>query len=229
MISLGVDGCRTGWLCVSNTDGTLAAKILPTFDAVLATEASFIAIDVPIGLPSRGSRACDIEARQLLRAPRASSVFPAPVRACLDAETFTDACDLHFRTDGRRLSKQAHAIVPKIREVDRRMSKTPSLQQRVREIHPELCFAVWNDGVAMGESKKKVTGRTERFGLVEAHWPGAVRRLAGSLPRGAWQGDDLLDALAALWTANRIANGVAIKLPKTTEYDDFGLRMEMLA
>jgi predicted RNase H-like nuclease len=40
----------------------------------------FVVIDILIGLPDRGSRACDVEARALLGKPRSSSVFPAPIR-----------------------------------------------------------------------------------------------------------------------------------------------------
>jgi predicted RNase H-like nuclease len=40
--------------------------------------------------------------------------------------------------------------------------------------------------------------------------------------------DDLLDAFAALWTAERISNGTARTVPAAPLEDRFGLRMEMV-
>ena len=40
--------------------------------------------------------------------------------------------------------------------------------------------------------------------------------------------DDLLDAFAALWTAERILRGEAITVPKVPPEDRYGLRMEMV-
>ena len=41
--------------------------------------------------------------------------------------------------------------------------------------------------------------------------------------------DDILDALVALWTAERIARGSAISIPAQPPLDAYGLRMEMVA
>lgn len=40
--------------------------------------------------------------------------------------------------------------------------------------------------------------------------------------------DDLLDAFAALWTAERILRGEARTVPRIPPEDRFGLRMEMV-
>ena len=229
MLLVGVDGCKSGWLCVTDDTGALAAKILPNFDAVVALNAKVTTIDIPIGLPESGPRTCDVEARRLLRAPRASSVFPAPVRLCLDTEDYAMACALHQQADGRKLSRQAFGILPKIREVDNRMRAEIGLQRRIREVHPELCFAKWNDGIAMRHRKSAPAGRDERAQLLESEWPGAVSTLAGRLPKGLWAMDDLLDALVALWTARRQAAGIAHQVPANPPIDRYGLRMEMVA
>jgi predicted RNase H-like nuclease len=73
---------------------------------------------MPIGLPERGPRACDLEARRLLGPGRASSVFPAPIRPVLVATSYDDACQIRLQVEGKKLSRQAWVIVPKIREVD---------------------------------------------------------------------------------------------------------------
>lgn len=77
-----------------------------------------IGVDIPIGLPDRGSRTCDVQARNLLGRPRGSSVFPAPIRACLEDWDYGRLCSMHRRQDGRGLTKQAFHLLPKIRQVD---------------------------------------------------------------------------------------------------------------
>lgn len=70
-----------------------------------------LAIDIPIGLTAHGPRDCDILARKLLRAPRASSVFPAPVRAVLGATTYQEATSRSEAACGQRMSQQAFGIL----------------------------------------------------------------------------------------------------------------------
>ena len=85
---VGADGCRAGWLCVEECKGRLTGHIFRSFPEMLAalSEASVIAIDIPIGLPEQGKRDCDMAARFHLGRPRASSVFPTPVLGILHEE-----------------------------------------------------------------------------------------------------------------------------------------------
>jgi predicted RNase H-like nuclease len=227
----GVDGCAGGWAYVLEEGKQLTGFVVLSFGQILdrLPENAIVAIDIPIGLLDKGARSCDLEARRFLHAPRASSVFAAPVRAALSSGTYTDACDAHFLADGRRMSKQAFAILPKIKEVDEVLSQRPELQDRIREIHPEVCFAVWNGGRAMQHRKSRPAGRIERELLIDALWPGERERLRSELRRFRCRADDLNDAFAALWTARRIRDGVALVFPHTPAVDRFGLRMEMLA
>ena len=41
--------------------------------------------------------------------------------------------------------------------------------------------------------------------------------------------DDIIDAFVALWTARRIANGIAVRMPLAPPVDVVGIAMEMLA
>ncbi len=66
-----------------------------------------IAIDIPIGLPETGPRECDVLARRLLGRARASSVFPAPIRAVLGAKDYQQACAIRHKIEGKKMSKQA--------------------------------------------------------------------------------------------------------------------------
>jgi predicted RNase H-like nuclease len=199
-------------------------------ELVLASpSAQIIALDIPIGLPERGARDADLEARKLLGQPRGSSVFPAPIRAVLHAGSYQAACQTRAQVEGKKMSLQAWAIVPKIREVDDLLLADPSLQARVREVHPEVCFYYLAQGRPMRHSKKRRAGREERRALLEQEF-GPCVELALAEARALGSGkDDMLDAFAALWTAERIARGLSVTLPASPPTDSFGLRMEIVA
>ena len=226
----GVDGCRGGWLCIDERDGVLTGRIFSTFKELLdaLSTASIIAVDIPIGLSDAGERLVDPLARKLLRAPRSSSVFPVPIRAVVQETDYRTACQKHWAVDGRALSKQAFAILPKIREVDSLLGERPALQARVREIHPEVCFAFWNNGGAMKHRKAEPLGRAERERLIDGAWPRQRQEVVGQLSRRDYEPDDVNDAFAALWTAKRIFSGKA-KVLGPQAVDRRGLRMEMWA
>jgi predicted RNase H-like nuclease len=230
-ILVGVDGCRDGWLFIVEAGASLRSGCAATAADLLEglPENATIAIDVPIGLPDAGHREADRAARLLLGHPRGSSVFSAPVRACLDARSYEEACRLHFEADGRKLSRQAFGILPKIREVDRLLDERPGLQSRLREVHPEVSFALWNGGRPMSHRKSTALGKEERETPIESEWPGALSHMRTLLKGVRYSRDDLLDAFAALWTARRIASGEARSLPAVPATDAMGLRMEILA
>lgn len=100
----GVDGCRAGWLRLERdlAGGAVAAAAFASAAELFADAAAFrvIGIDVPIGLSDDGPRRCDQLARALVR-PRGSSVFPAPVRAVLEAVDHADACARSRAASGR--------------------------------------------------------------------------------------------------------------------------------
>jgi predicted RNase H-like nuclease len=228
---LGLDGCPAGWcgVTIDARDGCAVAlpqTVFPTFADALATEAAVIAIDIPIGLLDvPGGRGCDVEARRLLGPPRASSVFPAPSRRASAVVDYREACDINFELTGRRLSRQVHNIVPKIREVDQEMK--PDLQERVFEVHPEVCFWALSLG-PLAHPKKRLAGRLERWSLLRSVLPG----LPGQppVPREMPQRcgvDDYVDALVCAWTALCLFEGRAKRVPLTPDVDERGLRMEI--
>ena len=229
----GVDGCQSGWLCVTKNLVTMkiVARILTRIDEVLALtpRPDVLTVDIPIGLTDAGPRECDLQARAKLGAPRSSSVFPAPVRPTLKATTYAEACQLGAKADGRKLSQQTWAILGKIREVDTFLRSDPTLQEWVREVHPEICFWAWNGNRAMSHRKKSPAGKAEREALVMSRFGAAYTRARSTLPFGQYSNDDLLDAFAALWTAERVNSGKALILPAFPPVDSCGLRMEMLA
>ena len=229
----GVDGAGPGWLCIARDlgGGELCAQLFATARALAEQSPPplVIAWDVPIGLGEREPRACDALARASLGPPRASSVFPAPLRPVLAARPHAEASRLRRAIDGRGVSIQAFGIYPKVAEVDALLRATPALRARVYEVHPEVSFQAWNRGVAIRASKKTREGRAARLALVAAHF-GAN---AFALVRAQWTkqtvaDDDILDAFAALWTAERIAVGRARRLPADPPRDGLGLPMQIV-
>lgn len=232
---VGADGCRGGWLFVAargEDPFPTMAGVAETLDDLMSRVGmqAVIALDMPIGLPSTGARACDVAARKVLGWPRRSSVFPAPVRAVLPATTYEDACAWHERVDGRRLTLQAFHLLPKIREVDALLQGAAALQGRVREVHPEVSWAHLT-GAPIAAPKRSREGRAVREEAIERVWPGVVPAMREAL-RGVrgYAADDLLDALVNAWTARRLRDGEAACLPEgVAPRDAVGLPMEICA
>jgi predicted RNase H-like nuclease len=151
-------------------------------------------------------------------------VFPAPARAVLEASSYEAACAVSRRVSGRAISKQLYNIVPKIREVDRWQAQSGSLSQRLFEMCPELSFTLMA-GHPMQYSKKTPEGRAERIEALRSTL-GAVARFVEPPPPGATR-DDVLDALAGVWTARRYAAGSCLRLGG--EVDETGLGMVVVA
>lgn len=227
----GADGCRSGWIGVyeDTSSGELVWEVCPSLEA-LASEsgADLIALDVPIGLPDRGARDCDTVARRLLGRPRGSSVFPAPIRPVLEATCHADACAIRETVEGRRMSIQAWAILPKIVEVDHAMRASAILRARVREVHPEVCF-LHLSGRPMAYAKKSRLGREERLNLLRPEFGLAVEVALADRRRLGCAPDDIIDAFVGLWTARRVWAGQAMTLPSHPPRDRYGLPMEMVA
>ncbi len=198
-------------------------RICASFTEVLdlEPEPATVAVDIPIGLleePSTGGRKCDKEARLLLGTPRRSSVFTPPTRAALASATYEEA-----QSFGAGMSRQAFGILPKIREVDELM--TPKVQETVHEVHPEVCFYGLTR-YPMSHNKKSTDGKAERLRALQGHFSGIGRALS-MFPRSQVASDDILDAYAAAWTALRIAENSAKRIPSRPSIDTKGLRMEM--
>jgi len=80
----------------------------------------------------------------------------------------------------------------------------------------------------MAYRKKSRAGREEREALVLRRYGDLYAAAQASLPRGQYGVDDLLDAFAALWTAERIRSGEATRLPSAPLVDAQGLRTEIV-
>lgn len=223
----GIDGCPAGWVAVIQDDDGVELRVSHRLASLMDSLPArcLIAIDMPIGLPEAGPRECDVLARRRLGATRGASVFAAPVRAVLHARGYPAALARHRRADGRGLSKQAFNLLPKIREVDRLLASRPALRRCVIEVHPESSFAQWNGGAPIPAGKKTREGRLQRSRLVDARWPGLREAFLALTLRREVAEDDVLDAFAALWSAERHARGEALCLPERPQRDTRGLTM----
>ena len=229
----GLDGCRHGWVLAtvgidengSVVADTAAVRVIPTFAEgvalVSAGELAALGVDMPIGLPDAGRREADFAARRRL-GPRASSVFPTPLRSVLTATDYQDALSRSRAVDGKGLSKQAFNLLPKMAEVDAAM--TPALQDRIFECHPETAF-VHLAGRPLTTTKHEAVGRAERADLL-ATVLGDVSGLADAPPKGA-KVDDVLDALVVATVAARLVGGDVERLGDGA-VDARGLRMEII-
>jgi predicted RNase H-like nuclease len=221
---VGVDGCRAGWVCFKvdlQSRATSVMVVSKISELLLASpRPTLVGIDIPIGLPLRGARACDMAARRLLGQPRSSSVFPAPVRATLVAKNYGEACQLSIHAHGKSMSKQAYETIAKISEVDDSM--TPEMQTWVFEVHPEVSFYTLNGRRPLKHSKHEREGKDERLRLLSPYYP-SIQKHLGELKRVRVGKDDLLDAAVAAWTAESVVKGV---VPR--QYDSRGLRMEIV-
>ena len=230
---LGLDGCKQNAWVVAESDieftevrfrieGDLTRLFgqAPSGDAVAV-------LDVPIGL-SNQPRAADLAARKLLGKKGASAVFRPPCREALDATTHNEADAINRRCTGVGLSIMAYCLGPRIRAVDQLI--IPAHQEKIREGHPEVSFAVLNGNGPLRHRKKTPEGISERVALLDragvpSFDPVAVRAQLG---RGRVSVDDVVDAAVMLVTARDVALGTAQNLPKEVEERDArGLVMQM--
>ena len=239
-IAVGVDGCPGGWVAAVWEAASLRLTVRVVrhlSDLIEQFPDVAIGVDIPIGLAESEPRACDVAARKLLGRPRGSSVFPAPCRGilCVNA-SYAETSARSRVLSGRGISQQTYHIIPKIAEADAAI--TPELQERVFEVHPEVSFWAMAGGHPMRYAKKRTAGFTERRDVLRTVFPSdaipetrdeARSRASESKCFGKGAGaDDVLDAIAAAWSALRFARGEAKRLPEQRELDSRGLAMEIV-
>lgn len=227
---VGVDGCPGGWvaMCWDVVDGTVQPSIHSSLAELIAHygDAEAIGVDIPIGLSSTGTRRCDVAARRLLGRGRSSSVFPAPHPDILHALTYQEAVAWSRARIQKGVSQQTFAIFDKIAEANSTISA--KLQDRVFEVHPEVSFWALS-GEVMVHPKDHLAGYLERKDWLEGAMGVTLpdRTEAFKLARPA-KPDDIVDATVAAWTAKRVVDGIAGRVPKELERNLKGLRMEIV-
>lgn len=204
---IGVDGWKSGWVAVVLEAGAFVratvggdlASLLEGFPSAVS-----VAVDMPIGFPTTQRRRADSEARAFIGSRR-SSVFPVLPKQVYAADSYADALVVCNELWGKGMSKQSYSLRAKVLEVDGLVAE----DDRIFECHPEVCFAAMADA-PLEWSKKTWNGQRQRESLL--HDQGIV--LPQNLGEvGRVPVDDLLDAAACAWSAERMRLGIARTLP----------------
>lgn len=189
--------------------------VIPVFEQLpdaMGGWPDIVAVDMPVGLVNDWERTPEPEARRLLGRPRSSSVFPSPPRRLVEMfvssratglETFDALNEWSKQVTGQGLQLQTFHLLKKIAEIDAVLQRDEA-PPGIFEVHPELAYREMNNGSPTRHSKRSRDGRLEREQALGKNLPASLLHL--DRPRGA-SADDLLDALAALWSARRIATG----------------------
>lgn len=227
----GVEPCPGGWLVAAGklVGSQLAPeepRVVKSFRDIVENIPNYtvIAAHIQIGLPSkpmRGGRTCDRQARQILGWPRMAAVSSAPATASLAA---LNNYDRAAKLNGGHLDVVTWQLLPKIAEVAEVVQ--PYHQRMLYEVQPELVFHHLNSDHPLKRSKRTPAGVEEREALLRQRVPSSVRVLDAKV-RGASK-RHLVDACADLWSARRILGKGAIRLPENPEWNDEGLRMEIM-
>jgi predicted RNase H-like nuclease len=212
---LGVDACKAGWVGIVLSGSDLRAHVHTEISGLIGLAAAAgplaaIAIDIPIGLADDKLRQADLQARKAAGA-RWASVFVTPVRAALATDGHSEASALNRQLTGSGISRQAFNLRDKILQVDRWLPKAPCT---VVEAHPELCFGAMA-GAALPDSKSTWAGAVRRRQLLAAQGIELTGDLALAGQRVGV--DDVLDAAAVAWTADRVVRSTAGHAPDPPE------------
>lgn len=199
MAVMGLDGCRNGWVAVRIDERSRSLHFFTRHDEASALDALLnfrfrrAAIDMPVGLPQRGYRDCDLEARRLLGA-NASRVFLGARRGVLTAKSQTKLNAALKRTGEPGVSAQLYGLKAKLCAVDAFVRANPDID--LREAHPELVFQRLNKDAPVPR-KRDVAGTDLRRELLRRdgfvnldEWLSGPRYGSGARP------DDILDACA---------------------------------
>lgn len=227
----GIEPVPNGWLVASaKLVGSQLApeppRVEKVFEEVLNHFPAYTAIaaHIPIGLlsrPRRGGRTCDREARQILGWPRMAAVLSPPAIPALKAAGDYERA---AKLNGGHLDIIAFRLFKKIAEVNAAVQ--PYHQRMLYEVQPELVFYRLNEDTPLRYSKRTHRGVDEREEILRRRIPGSATVLDAKIPRVRKQ--HLVDACADLWAARLVAAKAATRLPENPEWNDDGIRMEIV-
>lgn len=209
VVVAGLDVWKRGWVGVFLSDGRVDR--VETFSSLRdfmsdpkANSLACVGLDIPVGLPLSPPRRADALARAEI-GPRRSSVFNALPLDVIEERTYASALSISRTKYGQGISRQSYALRERILEAQEFAD-----DDRVVEVHPEVSFAAISTQ-HLQHAKKTWNGQVLRRGLLVGQGielPEMLVGLAGSVPV-----DDVLDAAAVAWSANRVATGNARTLP----------------
>jgi len=216
---IGIDGCKSGWFSIwENQDKSIHSSVFSNLNELknfFKNESQLIlGIDMPVVLSEVIPRQADQLARKLL-SKKASSVFTAPTPEMLDQPNYEKASLVSKRLFGKSMSLQSWYLFPKIKDVQTMIHHE---DMQIYEIHPELSFRAMNNEQVILESKKTQEGFALRNALLSMHFKNFIfEDVRNQHARKDVMDNDILDALAVLWSAKRIQSNQASYLPQSPE------------
>lgn len=231
MKTLGIDGCRAGWIAISLDDENAGFWLLESNKELKQYLEDFerIFIDVPIGLTDeKYVRECDEELRKVLGPDYQSSIFNPPIRPALHAPTYAEASMISYETTGKKISIQAWNITPNIRIIDQYLQNDEELRKKIFESHPELLFRILNGNNSILQKKATKKGLRHRLSLLKDQSKYAddfFRDIKEEYRRNQVDEDDIVDAMSLALFAKRSIEGEIKTLPDDPPADSTGLPM----
>jgi predicted RNase H-like nuclease len=212
---VGIDGIRGGWVAVYlSDDGPQRFAYAASAARLLADPYHRAMIDMPIGLPRRGYRQCDIEARARV-GPR---VFLGARWGVWNFKSLDEANKHYWKKEGvgRGISMQLFCIGDKLRE----LNELP-VPPRLLEAHPELIF--WRLAGRVLDSKSTQRGRDQRIAVLKQNGIGKIEQWLDQRRHTGIGRDDLIDACACALAARDSTD----KFPPDGGLTDDGVRAEI--
>jgi predicted RNase H-like nuclease len=229
--TLGIDGCRAGWIAISLDDEGAGYWLLESDQELKENLENFdrIFIDVPIGLAEEDYvRECDDKLRDILGPNYQASVFNPPIRPALYAPTYAEASMTSYEITGKKISTQAWNITPNIKTVDQFLQDNEELQDKVFESHPELLFRILNGNNSILQKKATKKGLRHRLKLLKDRSEYAddfFRDIKEEYRRNQVDEDDIVDAMVLAWFALQSVNNEMKTVPEDPLADSTGLPM----
>lgn len=208
---VGIDAYKWGWVAVALEDGRFveaAAEIQLAHTLARYPHAAAVAIDIPIGLAGDGWRRADDSARERL-GRRWRTVFRIPPLPVWEADNYADAAKRCRELTGSGMSRQTFGLRERLLEANGLVGEGRQLY----EVHPEVCFDAMGAPPGL-EPKRSWSGQMKRRRLLDAQGISLPDDIGDA---GVVPADDILDAAAVAWTANRIAEGRHATLPGEPE------------
>ena len=231
MKTLGIDGCRAGWIAISLDDENAGYWLLESDQQLKEYFEEFdrIFIDVPIGLTEeKYVRECDNELRDILGSNYQASVFNPPIRPALYSPTYGEASMTSYEITGKKISTQAWNITPNIKTVDQFLQSDEELKDKVFESHPELLFRILNGNNSILQKKATKKGLRHRLKLLKDRSEYAddfFRDIKEEYRRNQVDEDDIVDAMVLGWFALQSTEKGMQTLPENPPTDSAGLPM----
>jgi len=186
---IGIDAFPAGWVAVYLEKKTHRFHYAATTDHLLDVSYQRAMIDIPIGLPQRGYRDCDLAAKAII----GPSVFLGARWNVWGFESY-EAANAHYRiVKDTCISQQLWHLRHKLKEINQTI--TSEIQNRLFESHPELVFWRLNRKQTL-PNKKTPEGRLRRIELVEEYGISRIKEWLDQRHGTGIRRDDLIDACA---------------------------------